>query len=714
MLTKINSSHAPEQVINAITTLFHQGRIADILARAPKIIEKYPDTPSLYNILGVIHFHQGFKQEATNYFSKSIDLLPNDPDAYNNLGNVFKEEKKYKEAILNYEKVIRIKPNYLNAYKNLFLIFQIKKDTTNSEKLIKKSLKILNTIPKKNILIWKNWMVMCLHEIAENYESEKDWAKAKKNYNKAIQLKNDYIPSLNNLGNLLFKEGLDDEALKYFKIAKKFNPENSTILNNIALIFFKNKNYFLSSKYSEKAINQKQGSHFLFCNLMFCYMNFFKNKEANKFLEILKNDWINHNDFSNYNFTYFDQVLFSIVYSDYLRNEEIYKFFQLYEKKFKKIKKFKWKPFPQIKKNKPKLKIGYVSPDFKKHSAEIFLKPVLKNHNHEKFDIYAFAELSQEDNITLQYKSYVDHWIPTQGLTDWEIAQKIRELEIDILVDVAGHTKGNRLGVFAYKPAPVSCSWMIGCGYTTGLSAIDYFLTDNVVVPQGSEHLFSEKIWRINDYCYCCYEEKAKMGKVAPLPALEKGYITFGTLTRAIRINDRVIKVWAEILKRVKNSKLVINSKVYGNILASKLLIKKFQLENISSNRLEIGYQSPPWNLMRQIDIALDCFPHNSGTTLIEHLFMGNPFITFSNRPGVGKIGSSILSTLGHSEWVATSEDEYIQKAVNLASDIKKLNTIRGSLRKEMEQSPIMDHRGFVKKLEKVYKQMWEEKLVIK
>ena len=114
---------------------------------------------------------------------------------------------------------------------------------------------------------------------------------------------------------------------------------------------------------------------------------------------------------------------------------------------------------------------------------------------------------------------------------------------------------------------------------------------------------------------------------------------------------------------------------------------------------------------MRQIDIALDCFPHNSGTTLIEHLFMGNPFITFSNRPGVGKIGSSILSTLGHGEWVATSEDEYIQKAVNLASDFKKLNTIRGSLRKEMEQSPIMDHKGFVKKLEKVYKQMWENYL---
>ena len=288
------------------------------------------------------------------------------------------------------------------------------------------------------------------------------------------------------------------------------------------------------------------------------------------------------------------------------------------------------------------------------------------------------------------------------------MAQKIRELEIDVLVDVAGHTKGNRLGVFAYKPTPISLSWL-GFGYTTGLSAIDYFLTDNIVAPQGSEHLFSEKIWRINDYCYCCYEEKAKMGKVGPLPALEKGYITFGTLTRAIRINDRVIKVWAEILKRVKNSKLVINSSDFDHYKTKRIIISKFKEYEVDSDRLEIGYQSPPWDLMRQIDIALDCFPHNSGTTLIEHLFMGNPFITFSNRPGVGKIGSSILSALGHSEWVATSEDEYIQKAVNLASDIEKLNIIRSSLRKEMEQSPIMDHKGFVKKLEKVYKQMWEE-----
>ena len=441
---------------------------------------------------------------------------------------------------------------------------------------------------------------------------------------------------------------------------------------------------------------------------MICYMNFFRNKDANKFLKILKNDWINHNNFSSHNFTYLDQVLFSIVYSNYLSDEEIFKFYLLYEKKFKQIQKFNWKPFPQIKKHKTKLKIGYVSPDFKNHSMKSFLKPVLENHNREEFEIYAFAQLSQEDDTTLEYKSLVDQWVPTQGFTDLEMVKKIRELQIDILVDLAGHTKGNRLGVFAYKPTPISCSWWIGSGYTTGLSAIDYFLIDDVMAPPGSEHLFSETLCPLPSHAAIWQPDLQKMGSVNRLPALTKGYITFGTLTRAIRINDNVIKAWSEILKRVSNSKLIINSSDFNHYKNRRMIISKFKEYEVDSNRLEIGYQSPPWDLMRQIDIALDCFPHNSGTTLNEHLYMGNPFITLSSRPGVGKIGASLLAAIGRGEWIAVSEEEYIRKTVNLASDINKLATIRRSLRREVNQSPILNHKGFVQKLEGSYKTMWE------
>jgi len=567
--------------------------------------------------------------------------------------------------------------------------------------------KFLTVIQKTKFLLRNFEFSIKLHNIlGMAYVKIEKFDKAIESYQTALKLNPQYHVTLYNLGIVHHEKMEFEKAIFFYKKAIKHFPNYLDALFNLGFVY-KQKGQFVKAAKLFKTIISKEPKYFnafrclseIFCEYGDLYSG---SKNLKIVIEALQ---LNPNDLEA-----FDTLLFYINYTSFLNINEIYDFYYKFDQKFGVPLQKYWQPFPQIKKNKQKLKIGYVSPDFKKHSIENFLKPVLKNHNHEQFEIYAFAELSQEDSTTLEYKSYVDQWIPTQGFTDWQMAQKIRELEIDVLVDVAGHTKGNRLGIFAYKPTPISLSWL-GFGYTTGLSAIDYFLTDEIVAPQGSEHLFSEKIWRINDYCYCCYEQKAKMGKVGPLPALAKGYITFGTLTRSIRINDRVIKVWAEVLKRVKNSKLVINSKAYDNILASKLLISRFQKENISSNRLEIGYQSPPWDLMRQIDIALDCFPHNSGTTLIEHLFMGNPFITFSNRPGVGKIGSSILSAVGHSEWVATSEDEYISKAVNLASDIEKLNIIRSSLRKNIEQSPVMDHRGFVKKLEKVYKQMWENYL---
>ena len=152
------------------------------------------------------------------------------------------------------------------------------------------------------------------------------------------------------------------------------------------------------------------------------------------------------------------------------------------------------------------------------------------------------------------------------------------------------------------------------------------------------------------------------------------------------------------------NSKNFLNSgKTTGHFML------KFKEYGISENRLNFYYKTPPWDSMRQIDIALDCFPHNSGTTLMEHLYMGNPFITYSNRPSVGKIGASILETLGHPEWIATSEEEYVEKAVALASDPQKLSTIRQNLRAEMEASTIMDQEGFVRELEGAYQAMWKK-----
>jgi predicted O-linked N-acetylglucosamine transferase (SPINDLY family) len=335
-----------------------------------------------------------------------------------------------------------------------------------------------------------------------------------------------------------------------------------------------------------------------------------------------------------------------------------------------------------------------------------FLKPLLSCHDKTQVEVYAYAELNKEDYLTARYKSYVEYWIPTKGMSDEALAERIRSDKIDVLIDLAGHTTGNRLPVFARKPAPVSLS-MMGFGYTTGLSAIDYFLIDEAAVPEGSDGLFSEHIWCLPTPTIT-YRPAPGMGEVSNLPALQRDYITFGTLSRSVRINHRTIKVWSELLNTVPNSRLVIDSFNFKDTTMQAQLAEKFAAHGITSDRLEIGFHSPPWDILRGIDISLDCFPHNSGTTLIESLYMGVPFITLADRPSVGRIGSAFLQIAGHPEWIADSEADYVAKAVKLASDLERLAAHRATLRDELLRSEVFNESGFAHKMEDAYRKMWK------
>ena len=493
-----------------------------------------------------------------------------------------------------------------------------------------------------------------------------------------------------------------EKSLIYFRRALKINPESIKTKYNIASVFIDTGRYGQAKTILNKIIEEQPNNIYAYSKLgeIFCNLDdFFKGiKYFHEAISISKNN----------------QNLYSLLffYSNYSTNmnaEEIFENYKLYDQRFGLPHKDKWKPFAQPKVPNKKLKIGYVSPDFKKHSIERFLLPTLAYHNHDKFEIFAFAELENEDMVSQEYKTYVDHWIRTDGMTDYELAQKIRSLGIDILVDLAGHTRNNRLTVFAQKPAPVSLSWFIGYGYTTGLSTIDYFLTDKFMAPKGCEHLFSEKLWKFDRYATTWNPSKNNTTQISNLPSLSKGFITFGAITKNLRINKSVIFNWSTILKNINKSKLLINNYDFKSLSKKEILLNRFKEHGISESRLDFYFKTPPWDSMRQIDIALDCFPHNSGTTLMEHLYMGNPFITYSNRPSVGKIGASILTTLGHPEWIATSEEEYVEKAVALASDPQKLSTIRQNLRAEMEASPLMDQKGFVRELEGAYQAMWKK-----
>lgn len=367
-----------------------------------------------------------------------------------------------------------------------------------------------------------------------------------------------------------------------------------------------------------------------------------------------------------------------------------------------------WRAHPNDRSTARRLRVGYVAPVFRTHSSVMFLEPLLAHHNPERVELFAYAEQYElEDVVTDRYRTYFAHWRDTKDISDDQLAALIRHDQIDVLIDIAGHTKGHRLGAFARKPAPVSLHWL-DSGYTTGLTAIDYYLGDAAITPVGCEPLFSETPWRL-PRTSGVYRSKDNMGPVNVLPALERGYVTFGTLTRAIRLNQRLIAAWARLLQRVPGSHLVINSSNFSQSEVCELWLQRFEDFGIVRERLEIGFQSPPWDVLRGIDIALDCFPQNSGTTLLESIYMGLPFVTLAGTPSMGTLGASVLTAVGRPEWIAHSEDEYVDKLVALASDLPALATIRAGLRQEMQASALMDEPGFARDVEDAYFAMFQK-----
>ncbi|BDT70457.1 beta-barrel assembly-enhancing protease [Comamonadaceae bacterium OS-1] len=516
---------------------------------------------------------------------------------------------------------------------------------------------------------------------------------------RAVQLLPDDAEGLCNLGRSYFELGLTLQAIEALRICVATKPDYAEALNNLGLALNANGQVDEARQCFERAIKIQPQFAEALNNLSGLFT---LNGQIDEAIAVLRKAVAAKSDYK----IAFDNLLFVVNYHPEYSAEEIFKSYCEYERRFGAPARADWAPHHNLRSTQRRLKVGYVSPDFRGHACTYFMEPLLARHDRQVVELYAYAELTHEDAVTQRYKQYVEHWVPTRGMSDVALAQRIRADGIDILVDLAGHTAGNRLGAFARKPAPVSVSWM-GFGYTTGLRAIDYYLTDAICTPAGSEHLFSEEPWRLDGTCFTAYRPGPGMGEVNALPAVERGYITLGTLTRGVRINHHSLRVWATILQRLPTAHLVIDSRSFQDTTVQADAVQKFAAHGIAAERLHIGFNSPPWDVLRGIDIGLDCFPHNSGTTLFETLYMGIPYVTLAGRPSVGRIGSSILHSLGHPEWIAHSEGEYIEKVVALASDLPALAQHRASLRAEMHASVLMDERGFTRKVEQAYAQMF-------
>jgi len=360
------------------------------------------------------------------------------------------------------------------------------------------------------------------------------------------------------------------------------------------------------------------------------------------------------------------------------------------------------------------IKVGYVSPDFFTHSVSYFIEGILANHSKTNFVIYCYSNVVKEDAKTLRLKQMAHVWRNINSKSAEEATMMIMEDGIDILVDLTGHTAGNRLDIMSLKPAPVQVTY-IGYPNTTGLPTIDYRFTDAVVDPVDTKQCYVEELVRL-PHCFLCYSPSPDAGQVAPTPYLKNGYITFGSFNNLAKINPGVIQLWAEVLKRVPNSRMVIKCKPFACEMIRRHLQKRMQAEGIDPSRLDLFSLIPmnhdhlqAYGLM---DISLDTFPYAGTTTTCEALWMGVPVITLTGDNHAHNVGSTILKQVGHEELIAHTKKDYIASAVSLASDVQQLQSIRSGLRDKMRQSYLCNSQDFTRNLENTYKLIWHKHCV--
>ena len=366
-----------------------------------------------------------------------------------------------------------------------------------------------------------------------------------------------------------------------------------------------------------------------------------------------------------------------------------------------------------------RLRIGYVSADFRAHPVGYLALPLIEGHDRTRFEVSCYFSHRIEDDWTARFRKAADRWVNVALLDDAALAQRIATDDIDILADLAGHSEGNRLFAFARRPAPVQVSWM-GYVTTTGLSAMDWRLTHADADPSGAESDYTERLWRLPSSLWC-YRPLPGMPDVQPPPVLKKGHVTFGVLNRYAKNSQPALRAWAEILRRVPDSRLLINAP-QGE--PQRRLAQFFGEQRIDLARVDCFTHSDHnrfWHLHHAVDIALDPFPFNGGMTTCETLWMGVPAVSCSGSdltlegfafPSrfASRMGRAMLQAIGRPEWVADTIPGYIDCAVQMASQPERLARWREAQRRQMAQSPLMDERAFVADVEAAYRTMWRER----
>lgn len=352
------------------------------------------------------------------------------------------------------------------------------------------------------------------------------------------------------------------------------------------------------------------------------------------------------------------------------------------------------------------LRIGYVSPDLWTHSVAYYVEPVLEHHDRRRFHVTCYADVERPDATTMRLKDHVDRWHDTAALSDEVLHEMICSDGIDILVDLAGHTAGNRLAVFGRRAAPLQISW-IGYPATTGLTQMDYRVTDAWADPPGAaDSWHSEQLLRLPGG-FLCYGPPQD----APEPAGDRGDrpLTFGSFNNLSKVSSGVIELWSTLLQECPGSRLLLKSRQLADAGVRKRIIDAFQINGIDEDRLDLRARLPSRThhlaLYDEVDVALDTFPYNGTTTTCEALWMGVPVITLAGDLHAGRVGVSLMRQLDLSDWIAQSPEEYVSMVLSVAANPPE----RRILRQWMAAAALTDAEGFTRHFEEALRGIWRD-----
>ena len=735
------------------------GKLEEALNAYKHAVHMSPKSADSYISCGIVLNSLGRSEEALIAYRRAIQLNPNSALAYNNTGNALMDLGQPEAALQSYDKAIAINPQYANAYNNRSNV--LRKLARAKDALVSCDQAILINPGLADAYNNRGNILRDMNRPAEALDA----------YDQAIHINPGFLLAHNNRGNALLDLGRPIEALKAYDHAIQLDPQNAEIQNNRAAALLDlgraeealaGADYAiqLSPLYVEGYITRGNA----LCALgrtneaLAAYDTAIRhypaasiahNNRGNALRSLGRlpdalaayEQAITHNPtlalaFNNLGNTLGDLGYYSQAESSYRRALELDPdfvechsnlIFELAARTKLSCRELleeqqQWdnihglvgrnNPLPlniRTRKDGERLRVGYVSPDLRTHAVSSFFEPLLINHDPSRFEIFCYASVSRPDATTERLSKIAEHWRYVASKTDAELAKLINEDFIDILVDLAGHTEGNRLRAFTYKPAPVQITYL-GFFAATGLRAMDYWITDEILHPADTPEQSIEKIYRLSR-CSHAYKPPEQAPAIAPCPSNNER-VTFGSFSNLSKLTPEVIETWSRVIHSAPGSRLLITNRSMSDPKTKQLLEDRFRQHGIAAEQLFMhsAPDTEEWlATYAKVDIVLDPFPRTGTTTTAEAIWMGLPVVTLTGRRYVERASASILAAVGLDGLVTQSREDYITKAVLVANDPGWRRNLRTTLRERMSHSPICDGPDLARTMESAYLSIWAQ-----